>query len=141
MSGSGVSLENRVGALAVVVPKFQDDSWRTSAELMTERRTNPSLRDQWFYPNNYALYRIERGEVVLYFGGKESNFIFKHVNEAAGQLWQEWNYVPSEIDIVLAMKYALWINLADLQLQKCDTGDTSYFEIDTRDHETILNPS
>ena len=68
-----LNLENIVGTLLQSVQQTESGTWRTSAEIMTERRTNTDLRRQWFWTANFALYRVEDGEAVLYFGGRESN--------------------------------------------------------------------
>ena len=90
------SLENRIGRLAELVPKFRKNSWRTSAELTTERRDNKELRNQWFWTANFALYKIEDNDAILYFGGRENNPIFMNIDEAAKQLISKQNYTPHQ---------------------------------------------
>jgi len=132
------SLENRIGRLAELVPKFRKNSWRTSAELTTERRTNKELTNQWFWTANFALYRIEDKEAILYFGGRKNNPIFKNIDETAKQLISEQNYTPSQEDAASAIKSSLRIKLSDLNLLKHD-DEFSYFEIDTANYESSLN--
>ncbi len=130
------SLDTRTGALAELVPQFEEGSWLTSAELTKERITNKDLRSQWFYTANYGLYRVVDGKVRFAFGGREGNPIFKNVAEASRQLLsQEQNYVPQAEDIAAAVQQALVdVDMQDLQLQRYD-DEFSYFWIDTKDYE------
>lgn len=145
MGTATASLETRIGRLASIYPLFEEGTIRTSAELMTERRTNYALRNQCFWTANFALYRVEDGEVVLYFGGREHNPIFNNIKEAIRQLIGNRDYRPSQMDVQAVIDsvetgQTLRVRLSDLELKP--SNDEAYcFEIDSLNYDRILNDS
>lgn len=118
----------------------------TSAELMTERRTNPELRNGWFYPGNFALYTMEgysncgTEDSVLFFGGNENNPILENLDGATKQLRNNGNYRPSKesIDAAITSSSISKFKLSDLKLANFD-GEFSFFEIDTVKYDKTMN--
>ena len=61
------ALETLVGPLAKKFPQLVRDTILHSDQLTTERRTNPGLRDQWFYTADFPLYTVEKeGKQIIY---------------------------------------------------------------------------
>ena len=50
------TLETLVGPLAETFPKFERDTILHSDQLTIERRTNPELRNRWFYTADGPMY-------------------------------------------------------------------------------------
>ena len=141
VSPAALVLENVVGTLLRSVQRTVPGTWQTSAEITTERRTNTDLRRQWFWVANFALYRVEDGEAVLYFGGREANVIFDNIEEATSQLIKTGNYVPKKegIDAVVASVKSgstLRVKLSELKLNRVN-DEFSYFEIDTSRYDEL----
>jgi hypothetical protein len=133
MPSKKLALENIVGTLADCVRQTEPGTWQTSAEITTERRADPSLAKQWFWTANFAMYRTERGEAVLYFGGREANPIFENIEEAASQLISSGNYYVDEESVAgvidsVSSGATLRIGVSNLNLKKHDK-EFSYFEI------------
>lgn len=132
------TLENRVGGLQYSVPLFE----RTceSAELMNERRSDSTLRDKTFWTANFALYRVENGEAILYFGGRENNPIFNNIEEAAAQFRKELMYIPKKRDVkaIVNSNAVLRVSLSDLGLTVVD-WESAYLEISTMYYDRTLN--
>ena len=139
------TLENRIGPLVEVVPQFVPGTWRTSAELTTERRDNAALGNNWFWTANFSLYRVEGNDEVLYFGGREANPIFNNLEAATTQLVRDYNYRPNQesVDAVVqsvTSGHTLRVKLSDLALQGTDE-EWRYFEINTTNYDRTLNPT
>ncbi|MBI5390523.1 hypothetical protein HZB02_03475 [Candidatus Woesearchaeota archaeon] len=120
-------------------------TWQTSAEICVARVTDPELRTRPFYTANFAMYRVEDGEAVLYFGGREANPLMAHMEEAASQLIKTGNYLVPAVqrDAVLASVNegtTLKVNLADLDLKGSNDEFSSFFTINTAALDT-LNPA
>ena len=132
---AALDLETVVGALLQGFQQTEPGTWRTSAEITTERRTNADLRNRWFWAANFAMYKVEKRGAVLYFGGRESNIIFNNIEEATSQLIKTGNYVPEKegIDAVVASVESgstLRVKLSELKLKRLN-DEFSYFDIDT----------
>ena len=138
------ALETLVGPLAKKFPQLVRDTILHSDQLTTERRTNPGLRDQWFYTADSALYTVEKegrkDEVFLYLGRNEVNPIFNNIEEATRRLIWTGNYIPPKEDVeaVKSADTTLRVKLSDLRLQG-DNPEWRYFEIDTANYGK-LNP-
>ncbi len=134
------SLETLMGPLAETLPLFEEGTVLTCAQLMNERRTNPDLRTRRFYTANFALYRVEDGKEVLYFGTEE-NPIFKNLDKAMKQLAITGNYIPSAEDIeAVVNSNALKLNLRDLNLKRhAADAEYPYFEINTAGYDRLTN--
>jgi hypothetical protein len=121
------------GPLNKTLPKMKPGTLQHSAQICKLRLTNEELRNSWFWTADSALYMLEDGEPVLYFGGIDTNLIFQNINKAYRQLTTTRNYVPSDADVQKVLAAAkvgsvMRIELSALGLTKLD--DTySYFEI------------
>ena len=137
-------LETITAALAEGYKQLEPESFRTSAELTTERRTNKELRKQWYYTSNFGMYDVEEGKAILYFGGREANPVLANIDEACRQLINEGNYKvtdPEKQAVVDSVKsgHTLRVKLSDLDLKRYD-NEFSFFEINT-DNYANLNES
>jgi len=137
-------LETIVAPLAAGYKQLETDSFQTSAELTTERRTNEALRNQGFYTANFSMYTVKEGKEYLYFGGIEANPILGNIDEACRQLINNQNYKLDAAKKQAVLDSAesgltLKIRLAELKLQRV-TDEYGYFEIDTENYDR-LNPS
>ena len=74
-------IETKIGSLAELVPQFKPETCLTSAELANEKIGKNQLENQTFYTANFALYAVEDGNAILYFGGKKNNPIFNNIEE------------------------------------------------------------
>ena len=54
------TLETLIGPLAKTFPQLDRATIQHSDQLTTERRTNPELRNQWFYTADGPMYTIEK---------------------------------------------------------------------------------
>ena len=136
-----MTLETITASLANGYKQLKPDTFQTSAELTTERRTNTELRDRWLYTANFAMYIVENGEAVLYFGGREANPILKNIDEACAQLLAANTYRVKEEDRQAVIesvesKHTLRIELSKLFLIKLN-NETAYFEIDTSNYNQL----
>ncbi len=139
-----ITLETLVGPLAKIFPQLERDTILHSDQLMTERRTNPELRNQWFYTADSSLYTVEKeggiDEAFLYLGREPTNPIFNNIGEATQQLVKTRNYIPSSEDVgaVVKAESTLRVKLSGLGLQKSN-DEVYYFEIQTDNYDK-LNP-
>jgi len=140
-SQTSPKLETVVGTLLDCYNQLQPGTWRTSAELMNEIRTNPhreirrKMMSQVYYTANFAMYTVEevdgKDEAILYFGGRTANPIFGNMEEAALQLSNKGtgynDYIPSKAEIQAVVdsvrtgatgKFAM----SDLELNDDQTG-------------------
>jgi hypothetical protein len=121
------------GPLNQTLPKMKPGTIQHSAQICKLRLTNEELRKSWFWTADSALYVLENGEPVLYFGGIDTNLIFQNIDNAYKHLTTTGNYVPSDADVqkvLVAVKVGsvMRIELSVLGLTRLD--DTySYFEI------------
>lgn len=134
-------LEVRTGPLAEIFPLFDASTIQHAHEIMTDRRTDPSLRNKWFRTADFPMYKVEGTEAVLYFAPREHNLIFRDIRNATSQLLQSQNYVPTKegIEEVVAASEkgaVLKVKLSDLRLQGND-NEWRYFEIDTSNPNSL----
>jgi protein phosphatase len=126
------------GGLAEVVALFEQGTIRTTTGIQRARFKDASLRDVQLYAANYALYDIEDGEAVLYFGGQKNNPILANPKEAVRQFTATGNYVLTPEQAAPAKQSALRIKHSELDLQGIE--EWQYFSIDTA-HPERLNPA
>lgn len=131
-------LENIIGTLAYSYKQLNPKTIQHSHEIMNQRYTDESLRDQWFYTADFPLYSIENGKVYLNMATRENNLIFRHIDEATQQLVKENNYFPSkkEADKVAKAKSTLKVDLSELTLIK-DNDEWGYFNISTTNYDKL----
>src|SRR3989338_3170329 len=129
-------IETKIGSLAELVPQFKPETCLTSAELANEIISSNQFEDQTFYTANFALYAVEDGNAILYFGGKKNNPIFNNAGEASKQLIQNGNYTPSKKEMESAKGNALRMNLEDLCLKRYD-NESSYIEVYPNDYDCL----
>src|SRR3989338_2466716 len=138
------TLETLIGPLAKTFPQLDRATIQHSDQLTTERRTNPELRNQWFYTADGPMYTIEkegrRDEAFLYLSRGRTNPVFNNIEEATQQLLRKGNYIPPKEDAeaVKSADTTLRVKLSDLKLQGNDS-EWRYFEIDTANYDK-LNP-
>jgi len=130
------TLENRVASLEYSIPLFERIC--ESAELMNERRIEPLLRERAFWTANFALYVVEKGEPILYFGGMENNPILSNLEEATVLRAGGGSYAPKDTRAIV--KSATRVRLSDLDL-KVITRRKALFEVPTAAYDDALNPA
>lgn len=125
---------------------------------MNNRRDEIRLTYHFFWTANFALYRVENGEAILYFGGREDNPIYKNIIKATTQLIEVRNFKPDKEDIQAVIDSVgsgstLRVELSELNLippslmaaqiqrskQKRNKYDFRVFEINTSDYGQKLN--
>jgi len=136
-------LETITAALAKGYKQLEPNSFRTSAELTSERRTNNELRRQPFYTANFGMYSVEDKEAILYFGGREANPILANIDEVCSQLIKTGNYKikPKDNQAVkdsVKLGNTLKVKLSNLDLEK-HNDEFSFFKIDTADYASSLS--
>lgn len=131
-------LVNEKGPMAETYPKLDANTIQYAFEITNERRDNEALRRQWFWTADSSLYRIEEDEAVLYFGGRDTNSVFKNIEDATEQLLKSNNYRPGTDDIkaVIDSEKTIRIKLSDLDLKK-HSDEFSFFKINTSDYGTL----
>ena len=134
-------LETIVAPLAAGYKQLEPDSFQTSAELTTERRTNEALRNEWLYTANFSVYALEDGKEILYFGGRKANPILGNIDEACRQLISNKNYKVNiaEMDAIKeAVKSGLVLRLEMAELGLKGFNDVfRYIEIDTENPDLL----
>ncbi len=127
------------GPLAETFQKLDPNTIQYAFEITKERRGNLKLRKQGFWTADSSLYRVEDDDAVLYFGNRDTNLIFKNIEEATKQLIKTGNYVPPKADIeaVVKAESTLRIKLLYLGL-KGENDEWQYLEIDTSDYYDTL---
>ena len=136
-----LTLETLVGPLAKTVPQFKEGTIRTSAELTTERRDNEELRHPWLWTANFAMYLVEKGDVVLYLGGRKANPLFNNLKEVTNQLIYSRNYTPTPAEISAVKDSVqsgetLQVRLSELNLQG-ENNEFRHIEINTGDYSSL----
>ena len=136
---------NVSGPLANAFSQLQPDTICDAKQLMSERRTNKKLRDDFFWTNNSSLYDLENeigvrdiknGEAVVYFG--KGNLIFDDIERATQQLINTGNYRPANEKAESFKKAGttLRVKLSELNLQGND-NQWRYFEINTKNYDSL----
>jgi hypothetical protein len=103
---------------------------------MAERRLNQNLRGVYFYTGNFALYCVEDGEAVVYFGGRENNPLFQNMDSACVQLAGKGDYVPPAADVGPAKGSAKRFVLDDLGLEGSES-EWRYFAVRPTDYDLL----
>lgn len=99
------------------------------------------LRQKWFYTADSALYMIEEGEPVLYFGGRDTNLVFKNIEESTRIMMTNREYIPNKEDIQMVVNSVqtgktLKVKLSDLEI-KGDNQFTQDFEVTAADYSRL----
>lgn len=87
-------------------------------EIQHDRCEDSSLKEMSFYTADFALYRREKGEEILYIGDAPHNLILRNSIDAVSQLEKNHNYFPTvkEMDEVISADSTLRIVLSELEL-------------------------
>lgn len=140
-------LENVVGGLYGCIQQTIPGSWRTSAEITTERRDNTNLRKDSLLTANVALYRREGQEEILYFGDREANPFFNNTAEAVKQFMNHpgvHTYRLTEKEIAAVLKSVrsgktLRVKLSELDLISHGIHEL-IFIVNPKRYDALLNP-
>lgn len=135
------NLETITGSLENALAKADRRTIQHAWEITNDRRTQPELREQWFWTADFPMYRLEGGEAVLYFAPGELNLVFANIAEAAPQIKATGNYMPPKKDEARVVRSAkggktLRVPLADLGLQE-ENAERCFFEIDTAGYDGL----
>lgn len=101
------------------------------------------LKDNSFYTSDSAVYVLENGEPILYFGTQKINPILKDMAEAIRQLTLGENYLLSGNDLTNAVnsEHAIRIPLSELELMLSNKEWGSFnVPTDKIDRVTKMNP-
>ncbi len=114
-------------------------------QLMNERRTNPELRNLWFYTANGNAYCNEGKEQVLYIcremtadGSQILNPVLKNIDDAFTQLAIKHNYRVSQVDFeaIKNDSNTVRVVLNNLSLQG-NEKERRYLAISTTNYDTL----
>lgn len=130
------------GRLTETFPRLDPKTIQHAYEIMNDRRGHKEIRRYWFLTADSALYTVEDGQPILYFGDRTHNLIFKNVGEATSQLKKNnQNYKTSKEDAQSVINSAksgntLRINLYDLAL-KTNSSDFGMLIINTYNYNSL----
>ncbi len=139
-----MTIESVVGTLPEAYRLLRPDSILHVDQLITERRTDLELRQQWFYTADGEVYFLQGKENIptLAMTRRASNPLLQDstIDTYCGQLRREGNYRPSaeETQRALEAPDTLLVDLTKLQLSGNET-EWRYLAIDPRKWEN-LNP-
>ena len=128
-------LENIVGNLRDAYKQIVPGTMRHVDELMAERRTNPYLRNQWFYPADGNVYSLDGKERVptLRITREAVNPVLKNIDDAFAQFTENENYqvLPTDFETVKAASDTVSIDLTQLGLREENDKEYQHLVIDT----------
>ncbi|HLC51981.1 MAG TPA: hypothetical protein VJI98_01925 [Candidatus Nanoarchaeia archaeon] len=78
--------------------ELEPGTFRHADQLTTEKRTNPGLRNQWFYTADGELYTVQRRKQLLVITREPQNLVLKNIDQAYRQLTGQGNYFPDAKD-------------------------------------------
>ena len=109
-------------------------------QLMTERRTNPDLRDLWFYTADGAVYSVDKGKPTLRITREAVNPVLKNIEAAFTQLTKKHNYrvTPADFMAVQTAPDTVTIDLSALRLSG-NEKEWQYLTLDTKKGRQKLN--
>lgn len=123
--------------LGEIYSLFEPSTIKHAHEIMALRKFIPNLSRESLFTADFSMYRVEDGEVFLYFAPREYNLIFRDIENAADQLQSTGFYIPPKegVDEVVAAARegkVLKTKVSDLQLQKVMNNDYryGYFDVD-----------
>ena len=134
------TLETITGNLKDAYKQIQPGTMQHVDQLMTQRRTNPELRSQWFYPADGAVYSVDNGTPTLRMTREAVNPVLNNIDDAFTQLTTTHNYtvLPSDFDAVKSAADTIAIDVTKLTLQG-NEKEWGYLAISTTEYNT-LNP-
>ncbi len=132
------TLVNIPGNLKTVYTAAVPGTLRHVDELMTERRTNPSLRSLWFYTADAELYFMDNGRPKLAMTREADNLVLRHIDDAFAQLTSTGNYVPpqTEAEEAITASTTEVFDLSELKLEKHD-DEFSFMEVSTAKYDKL----
>jgi len=110
-------------------------TWLSSAEVIRDFVNDWSLGALGFYTNNHALYAVEDGEAILYFGIKDSSiFRYDTIYDIFTKMRRDEPYHIPLKDVLKAKQSSLRVKIADLDLIPYKgIDDLGYIRIDFSD--------
>ncbi len=113
-----MALETVMGNLRNAYKQIIPGTMLHSAELTTERRGNPELRDLWFYTADGLLYFMRGDKPHLALTREKDNLVLRHIDKAFAQLTEEGNYHPDneEAEESIHSSDTLVVDLSELRL-------------------------
>ncbi|MFA6462017.1 MAG: hypothetical protein WCV90_07170 [Candidatus Woesearchaeota archaeon] len=135
-----MALENIIGNLRDAYKQAVPGTVLCVDQLMAERRTNPELRDNWFYTADGMVYSMDEGIPTLRITREATNPILKNIDTAFDQFMNKGNYlVPSaEFEAVKTAADTVTIDLTKLTSQGID-HEYRFLAVDTSKHLSKYN--
>ncbi|PIN70390.1 hypothetical protein COV93_01710 [Candidatus Woesearchaeota archaeon CG11_big_fil_rev_8_21_14_0_20_43_8] len=117
------------------IHNLKPESIRHADEITEERIRDESLRYDWFWTADCALYRMESDEAVLYLTRSSVSPIMADVGEASKQFDTLHDYYPKKdlVQRAVAKESTLKVRLSDLDLICKRRGEYPFFSIFTED--------
>ncbi len=102
-------------------------------QLTSERRSNPELRNLWFYTADGELYQAEKKKTLWVITREPQNLVLQNIDEAYRQLTQEGNYIPNGEAAAAAIAHAdsVVIDLKGL-IEVKDSDEYGHFNVNPR---------
>ncbi len=136
-----MTLENITGNLKDAYKQCVPGTMQHVDQLMNEKRTNPGLRNQYFYTADGNIYSLDNGVPTLRITREAVNPVLNHledkVNSSYDQLVKPGDYqvLPTDFDTLKAAADTITIDLTKLNLQG-DEKEWRYFSISTAKYNT-----
>ena len=127
-----MTLENVAGNL-LAYKKLEPGTFQHVDQLTTERRTNPGLRNEWFYTADGNIYTVRRNKNLWAITRLPQNLVLGNIDEAYRQLTGQGNYFPSVRKARQALNHedTVIVEQEGLELEQ-STGEYGHFVIDPR---------
>jgi len=134
-----MALENIVGNLRDAYKQAQPGTILCVDQLMNERRSNPDLRNNWFYTADGNVYTPDGNTLLI--TREAANPILRNIDDAYTQLVQAGNFKVSTADLqaVRDAPDTVAVLLRELKLSG-DNNEWRYLAIDTKKYDKKLNP-
>lgn len=127
-----MKLENVIGDL-LGYKRLYSSTFQHVDQLTTEQRTNPELRNQWFYTADGGLYTFQKRKCLWIITREPQNVVLENIDEAYRQLTGQGNYFPGTeaAKTSLEHKDSVVVNLKELGLVRA-YGSQGYFVVDPK---------
>ncbi len=125
-------IENIPGNLRDAYKQAVPGTLKHVDELMRERRTNPKLRELWFYTPDGNVYSRDGKTPTLRITREPVNPVLNHIDDAVDEIVNTGNYkvLPADFEAVKAAADTVTIDLTQLGLQG-DDNEWRYLAVNT----------
>ncbi len=125
-------LENIAGNL-LAYKELEPGTFQHVDQIITERRTNHELGNEWFYTADGELYTVQRKESLWAITREPQNLVLQDIDEAYRQLRRQKNYFPDAEAAKSSLEHAntIVVELEGLKLVK-DNNQYGHFVVDPK---------